>query len=669
MFRLELEARPQRYTWSSSGEFVLACIGYTVGLGNIWRFPYLCYKNGGGAFLVPYFVILLFCGMPLLYLELAVGQYTRMGPVGALEKICPIFKGAGLATVVVSFLLCTYYNVIVAWTLFYLFNSLRGDLPWTRCGNKWHSMQCDRNLTGNSSSSQVIPPNESKTPAQDFYDHKVLEMSEGIDRPGDMRWELVLALFVAWVLVYFAICKIFYFTAIVPYILLIAILVRSVMLDGAVQGLIQFIRPNWEAIMEHKVWIDAAAHNFHSLGIAFGTLIAYASYNKFNNNILRLNCNYSPAGFTLVLTLTIMVKQEQDALWEKIWRNKAVRKYFLVSWVFICLTISVICRDTIIISFVDSATSVLSGCVVFSTLGHLAHKQNKELDTVIADVDLSKTAGYSNGPGVLFVAYPTIFLQMPMPQVWGVLFFVLILFLALDSQFATVEVVVTSLRDSFGHAFACCLKRHEILVLIVCLVAFVCGLPNVTQGGIYFFQLMDYYAAAISLLYLAFFEVVAIVWFYGAGRLARNIQEMTGSLPSIYFRFCWWVIAPLTILAVWVFSLLEYKPLTYNRTKYPDWAEGVGWGIAFVSIACIPVLAIKAVCKAPGTSLWGKMRNAIQSHLPDDAASDNPGTSSYSLRLSVSRSSATMPPDEATQTKHGGPSHEFVKVEQIVSTV
>ena len=83
----------QRETWGSTLSFILACIGYAVGLGNIWRFPYLAYKSGGGAFLIPYLVMLLLCGIPLLYMELAVGQYTRRGPIGALGKICPILKG------------------------------------------------------------------------------------------------------------------------------------------------------------------------------------------------------------------------------------------------------------------------------------------------------------------------------------------------------------------------------------------------------------------------------------------------------------------------------------------------------------------------------------------------------------------------------------------------
>ena len=85
-----------REQWSSPVSFLLACIGSAVGLGNIWRFPYLCYKSGGGAFLIPYIIMLIFCGLPLLFMELTAGQYTRQGPIGALGKICPLLQGKRL---------------------------------------------------------------------------------------------------------------------------------------------------------------------------------------------------------------------------------------------------------------------------------------------------------------------------------------------------------------------------------------------------------------------------------------------------------------------------------------------------------------------------------------------------------------------------------------------
>lgn len=117
---------------------------------NVWRFGYLCSKSGGGAFLIPYFITLVLVALPLMYLEFALGQFTRRGPIGAITRICPLFKGTGIATVVISFFLTTYYIVIIAWCLFYLISSFASELPWKSCTNIWNTEKCwDGSMNGN----------------------------------------------------------------------------------------------------------------------------------------------------------------------------------------------------------------------------------------------------------------------------------------------------------------------------------------------------------------------------------------------------------------------------------------------------------------------------------------------------------------------------------------
>lgn len=574
----------ERESWGSKISFILACIGYAVGLGNIWRFPYLVYKSGGGAFFIPYVIMLIFCGIPLLYMELSMGQYTRRGPIGALGKMCPILKGAGLATVIMSFLLSTYYNVIMSWALFYFFSSFSSTLPWENCDNEWNSPNCwpiikrgNQSITSHPilSSEKVTTTgklNSTFSSTQEFYDHRVLGITKGIEEMGSIRGELFGLLLLAWVLVYFCIWKsvkatgkVVYFTATFPYVLLIVFTVRAVTLEGANQGIVFLFKPDWEEVMKPKVWVYAAAQVFNSIGIAFGSLIAFASYNKFDGPILK---------------------------------------------------------NTMIVVLVDAFTCILCGVCVFATLGNLAHIQGEGV--TVKDV-------VANGPGLVFVAFPTALSQMPLPQFWSVIFFAMLVMLGIDSQFAIVEVVITSLKDGYGRQIDKYLKRHEILVLIVCIFSFLCGLPNIFEGGIYFYQLMDYYTAAISLMYIALAETVAVVWCYGANRLSANITEMTGYSPNWFFKVCWFVIAPLLLCVQVVFSMIDYSVPSYNNGQYvyPAWCIGLGWFIASLSLLPIIIVAIVTVIFTPGKTIFRKFLNSWSSVINTCPCCDTPLGAGY----------------------------------------
>lgn len=564
----------ERETWSRKVEYLLATIGYAVGLGNVWRFPYLCFRSGGGAFLIPFFIMLVLCGIPLLYMEMAVGQFTQQGPIGALAKLCPLLKGAGMATVVISFLFTTYYNVIITWAFYYLVSSFTSVLPWTDCDHDWNSKQCwdgkNRTVLDPVTNETIVmkQSNDSLSPTEDFYERQLLEKTSGIEEQGVLQWDLSLILLLCWIIVYFCIWKgpkstgkVVYFTATFPYVVLITLLIRGVTLPGAMNGIRYFIVPRWELLRDANVWVNAAAQTFNSLGIAFGGIITMSSYNKRKNKILK---------------------------------------------------------DVLILGVVDALTCLLAGFAIFSILGYLAYNQEKDVEEVIKE-----------GPGLVFVIYPEAFTTMPVSQLFSVLFFFMLICLGIDSEFASVEVIVTTIQDHFSPQVKKYLKRKEVLVVVVCLVSFLCGLPNITQGGIYFFQLIDYFAAALSLMYLAFFEVIAITWFYGAGRLARNIEQMTGSRPPLFFVICWYGISPLLIFGIWIFSLVQYQPFSVAGYEYPTWAIVIGWLIAVLSIACIPIGIVHSIATAEGKSLWRKFVNSLKSPLeyPMDPAMNGDITS------------------------------------------
>ncbi|XP_063956363.1 sodium- and chloride-dependent glycine transporter 1-like isoform X2 [Lytechinus pictus] len=116
-------------------------MGYAIGLGNVWRFPYMCYENGGGAFLVPYFIMLFIVCFPIMFMEMGLGQFSSLGCISVWE-ISPFFKGIGYAMTLVSSYFCFYYIIIMGYSIFYMFASLQSELPWRGCNHTWNTINC-----------------------------------------------------------------------------------------------------------------------------------------------------------------------------------------------------------------------------------------------------------------------------------------------------------------------------------------------------------------------------------------------------------------------------------------------------------------------------------------------------------------------------------------------
>ncbi|XP_069484687.1 sodium- and chloride-dependent betaine transporter [Ambystoma mexicanum] len=527
-----------RGQWNNKVEFVLSVAGEIIGLGNVWRFPYLCYKNGGGAFFIPYLIFLFTCGIPVFFLETALGQYTSEGGVTAWRKICPIFEGIGYASQVIESYLNIYYIVILAWAIFYLFSSFTATLPWAHCNHTWNTANCVDYSTQPDNWTATGTPT---SPVIEFWENRVLGLTDGIHNLGTVRWELALCLLLAWIVCYFCIWKgvkstgkVVYFTATFPYLMLIVLLIRGVTLPGAYNGIMYYLTPDISRLKDPQVWMDAGTQIFFSYAICQGCLTALGSYNKYNNNCYR---------------------------------------------------------DCIMLCFLNSITSFVAGFAIFSVLGFMAQEQGVHLSAVA-----------ESGPGLAFIAYPKAVTMMPVSQLWSCLFFLMLIFLGLDSQFVCVESLVTAIVDMYPSVF---LKkyRRELLILGIAVVCYLIGLLLITEGGMYIFQLFDYYAASgTCLLFVAIFEAGCIAWVYGADRFYDNIEDMIGYRPWPIVKFCWQFVTPAICFGTFLFSLIKYTPLKYNNSYvYPPWGYAIGWLMAISSMICIPVYAIYILLKTKGT--------------------------------------------------------------------
>jgi solute carrier family 6 amino acid transporter-like protein 5/7/9/14 len=154
--------------------------GKTIGYIDIKMFPDLVYRNGGGAFLIPYTIMLLCCGLPMMFMELALGQYSSEGPL-TVWKLSPIFKGIGIGMVTCSTILVIYYNLITAWGLYYLYLSISSTLPWSCCDDRqWSDERCVSFADcGAVANNQHLNTSTKQSAADQFFHRNVLRISDG----------------------------------------------------------------------------------------------------------------------------------------------------------------------------------------------------------------------------------------------------------------------------------------------------------------------------------------------------------------------------------------------------------------------------------------------------------------------------------------------------------
>ncbi|KAM3875312.1 sodium- and chloride-dependent GABA transporter 2-like [Diretmus argenteus] len=480
------------------------------------------------------------CAIPLFLLETAIGQSTQQGGITSWRKVCPLAEGIGYGGILILAYSAMYYIVILAWALLYLVFSFSSQLPWATCTNFWNTDDCVDFSTQNRTFKWTNQPNIT-SPATEFWERRVLAISGGIEEVGSIRWEILLCLIVMWVISYFCIWK----------------GVKST-------GKVVYFTATFPYLMLLVLLVRGLTLPGALNGIVFYLL----------PELSRLTDPqvWMEAGSQVFFSFGVGIGALSSLGSYNIYNNNCY-------------------KDCLQLCLLNSVTSVVAGFAVFSVLGYMAH----ELGTPIEEVAES-------GPGLAFIAYPQAIAMMPLPQLWAICFFVMIILLGLDTQFVGMEVVMTSITDIFPKVLRR-RGRRELLLLLYCLTCFFCQLIMVTEGGMYVFLLFDYYACnGVCILFLCAFESLAMGWIFGAENLNDVIEDMTGVRPNPFFKLCWLYLTPLVSLVSLVWSLVEYQPLTYNRWYvYPDWAYVIGWLLALSSILIVPVCALIKMCAGSGT--------------------------------------------------------------------
>jgi len=255
-------------------------------------------------------------------------------------------------------------------------------------------------------------------------------------------------------------------------------------------------------------------------------------------------------------------------------------------------------RDAVIISFADTFTSLLAGFVIFSILGNLAEELG---------VDVSKVV--DSGPGLAFVSYPTALAKFQhLPQLFSVLFFLMLITLGLGSATGLTSSVISIICDLRPD------WNKTKVTGAVCVGGFLIGLVYVTPGGQAILELVDYYGGGFIIFLFAIVETVAIAFIYGMAKLVKDIKFMLNITIGFYWKFCMMFFIPVSLIAMLVYMIYDYKPVQYQGKDFPDAAIYAGWTLTGLALIQLPIWGAWEIYKSGGVgnafrpnSEWGPL--------------------------------------------------------------
>jgi len=435
--------------------FILAAVGSMIGLGNIWKFPYLTFKHGGAAFIFTYLAALIVVGIPMLILELTLGQKMQRGSVGALRGITPRLGGAGWAASFSGFITCVVYNILLGLSLYYLFNT--GSLPWSQ-ENYQRVDGCDTAITNRIPNTELfLYMNVTNVLGENDCERYDIESSISRFSSG-----LFVCVLITWILVFLMIikgAKSIQFgvlvTATLPFLFLIILIFMYTSINSEVEGFgIQFYMgqekfpypptPSGEityqdaSINRDSLIQDALLQVFFSVGVCYGVMFAYGSYNPTKKPVIM---------------------------------------------------------DSLIIAFLDFVFSILAGFITFSAIGALQKLGIKEYNQ-------------TNSVGLTFIAMPALAAHDDGKYQGHYIFFTLFMFVAgIDSAVSYAEAFVTNIVDQYKW-------NRQVAAAVVCVGGIILSAIFCTSFGWVLFDLVDHYISSYIVIGVGLMQAISVGWLF-----------------------------------------------------------------------------------------------------------------------------------------------------------
>ena len=584
--------RPRRshHHWQGRYDFIFSVLTYNCNWATLWRLPYMILTLGGGTFLLLVFIQSLLFGLPILLLECSIGQLTRSGPVRAMERMCTLSQGVGMAMSLLSLLTSIYHTVILAWDLKLLVSSANVPLLWTNCHQIWND---NTTCVGHQ-----VPVNERQrlhwrlqthqlkgivpalnlqnyyedSPAEQFFYKRLLDSDYSQTSSFlNIRGEIAACLFVIWLWTYFCIWKRRKTSQIsrqlsmaLLYLFMLFPLVKFCLEDGDFQLSRQYIVPRFSHLGNVGLWCCSLGFVCNLYGLGFGVPMELAASNSFSNRHLILD-------------------------------------------VFIIVLVSLVLVTFVGLTFILGASAIASS-------------KNIEISDLGYNVE------------TVFIVILHTFSDLPFAQLHLLLFFSIFLIVGLSTVFFQLDLVISALQDNFWKCLNKYFKSREVLSgsnychsfrelniflfsAIICFVCFCVGLLFCTRAGHFNIFLADLHLAIFCPPILVALETFFVFRCYGWSDLKRNIVEMTGFdiYNSTFYVF---LVIVLVSLVGGVACQVSSYPTVLGR-MFPVTAS-----LAGACLTSLPVFVFLWVClvkinNTEGKTIRTKLRIVTQTNIEE----------------------------------------------------
>lgn len=444
---MEHEKRGQ---WASSFGFIMATAGSAIGLGNLWKFPYLVGKYGGAAFIVVYILIIIFVGFTIMLGEMTLGRATHLNALGAYRVLSKKWSWVGAMGVLAGFLILGYYNVVGGWVIKYITQFLTGGVQ------------------GDSAT---------------FFGGFISSTAE------PLFWAFVFALVTAlivWKGIAGGIEKASKIMMPALFVILLILVIRSVTLPGAKAGLEFYTKPDFSKLTAEGI-VAALGQVFFSLSLGMGCMITYGSYLKKDENIEK---------------------------------------------------------DSLIVPTMDTSAALLAGFAILPAVFAFGFEPGA-------------------GPGLMFITLPSVFAEMPFGSIFGLLFFILVLFAAITSSISLLEVCNAYFIDEHGWSRT---KATWLLSALIFILTILSSLSMGAMSGVLifgknFFDLFDFIASNILLPLGGLLMCVFIGYVWGVDKAIAEVAQngKFGFKSRKFWTVCVKFIAPIAVAVVFLNGLGLFK--------------------------------------------------------------------------------------------------------------